>query len=91
MIETDIENPPIAAEQIHIFPNPNRNRFHIQAELEVENVNLRLYNVQGELVYTKQVKGRFSEKVSTKDLAVGVYLLEVEVDGGKVTKKVVVE
>lgn len=91
MIETSIETPPIGADAIRIFPNPNRNRFHVEAELEGEQVNLRLYDLQGKLIFEKEVKGHFNEKISTKNLNSGIYLLEVEMSGRKVTKKVVVK
>ncbi|MEZ4887198.1 MAG: T9SS type A sorting domain-containing protein [Chitinophagales bacterium] len=92
-IKTDIEAPPTWAENIHIFPNPNRQFFRVEAELPKNlSAMIRLYNLKGELLYERKMKkGKFQEVIDTKDFAVGVYLLEVKTENGTWTEKVVVK
>ncbi len=91
--KTDIETPNPLADQIHIFPNPNRQFFRVEAELPKNQKSwIRLYDLKGELLYERKMKkGNFRQVIDTKDFAVGVYLLEVKTEEGKLVKKVMVE
>ncbi|MGB0930469.1 MAG: T9SS type A sorting domain-containing protein [Chitinophagales bacterium] len=91
--KTDIETLNPLANQIRIFPNPNRHFFRVEAELpRNQKTVLRLYDLKGELLYERKMKKRdFRQVIDTKDFAVGVYLLEVETEEGRLVKKVLVE
>ncbi|MFT4664185.1 MAG: hypothetical protein ACI9VN_002566 [Patescibacteria group bacterium] len=79
---------------INIQPNPATDYVNVQLT-EFANSNnsydLSLYNVNGKLLHQTQLSGRGMLKVSTRDIAPGIYLLQVRGEEGVYTRKVVVE
>ena len=80
---------------LNIFPNPVRFNATIQYEQAIAGkINLRLVNVQGQVVKNlfndTQTTGIQSLKLNPSDLDRGLYYLQLITENGTITKKVVV-
>jgi hypothetical protein len=78
-----------------LFPNPSEGNFQLQFNTaSTDLVELRVFDLAGRTVYTKdykEVSGFFDEAISLGNMAKGIYLLRV-VNGGKLsTQKLVIE
>lgn len=70
-----------------IYPNPFTDQLTIQLEKESES-RLQLFDLQGKKVLDKSLS--VGEKtISVRDLEKGIYLLSIETEFGKTTRKVV--
>ncbi|XMO87947.1 carbohydrate-binding protein [Algibacter sp. AS12] len=76
----DLEN------RIKIYPNPVKDMVHINIDNSMKLEQVKLYNLQGQLL--KQEK---SKDFKVSGLNSGIYLLEIQTDKGKSTKKIVIE
>jgi hypothetical protein len=70
----------------NFYPNPTKNQFTIQLDYSdiLENVNI--YNNLGQLVLTSQ-----KVIVNTTTLSAGLYVVELETNKGKGSKKLIIE
>lgn len=72
--------------EVVIFPNPFQSSFSIRANFTVESV--RITDPTGRLVATQNV-GKDSFSIDLPHLVKGVYLVTMEADGRKLTRRVV--
>ncbi len=80
--------------ELNIFPNPISNEFSISFDAKVtETVSAQLFSLDGkevsQLLNEKIAQGRFVREFNTNDLPAGIYLLQLNVGGAFVTKKLV--
>ncbi len=78
-IISDISTPPML-ENIQVFPNPFQSQLQIGGDLSANTI-LQLFDIQGKLVFSKQLEGQGLVNVETK-LAKGMYLLKIKDDEG---------
>ena len=80
-IETEFENVE-STTSLLIYPNPNDGIFTLSYNSSIKgNVNIRIYDVTGSLVYLKKLNkelGKFERIIDLNHLNHGVYLLNVE-------------
>ncbi len=90
-VVTGIETPAFA-EKIKIYPNPADKEFTIRlSERTRDDLNIRLIDVRGqEVVVPGFKKGEEVNVVTTKELAGGLYILQLESAKGLVRKKIMV-
>ena len=71
-----------------IFPNPFSESLHISTEKEMENIKIKIFDINGMLVFLKQISK--NENFDLGNLKNGVYFLQV-FDNGKsiLTKKII--
>lgn len=78
--------------QVKAYPNPTSNILKVQCSDDVEGeVIIRLYGMSGNIVYTEKTAmtaGSIKE-LDVKALPAGMYVLEIEHKGAKITSKVV--
>lgn len=83
------------AAKLVVYPNPTRSDINIALPLSKGTaIILRLFNAKGQKVYEQQypkLSGEFRQIVSLKNKPKGVYLLQLILDDGVVTKRVVVQ
>ncbi|MGK6341721.1 reprolysin-like metallopeptidase [Chryseobacterium sp. DT-3] len=81
-----------AEEGIKIYPNPSKGIFTIETEAG-NGISYTVYAMDGKLVNaTKEVKGsKIREEVNLSGLPSGVYIVQVEKDGQKISKKLVIK
>ena len=87
----NISNQPAGIEEnednsIAIFPNPAKEVLNITSEKVINQIDV--YDVNGKLVksYTN-----VNNTINVKDLATGVYMLNITTEDGQVSKKIVKE
>ncbi|SDI24033.1 Por secretion system C-terminal sorting domain-containing protein [Chryseobacterium taeanense] len=76
-----------------IYPNPSKGIFTIEANAK-NGISYTVFAMDGKLINPKkEVKntgGKISEKVNLSDLPTGVYIIQVDKDGQKISKKLII-
>jgi hypothetical protein len=79
--------------QLGVFPNPTNSLVNIVFEDKLSSeLNLRIMNVAGQLVYSEEAinfNGKYSKIVNLNTLQQGIYLLEIRTDKQIVHKKII--
>ncbi|MBF8149041.1 T9SS type A sorting domain-containing protein [Winogradskyella sp. F6397] len=73
-------------ESFKIYPNPTKNQFTIQLNNTTELKNVTIYNNLGQQVLTSK-----KSVVDTSKLASGLYVVEIDTNKGKASKKLIIE
>jgi hypothetical protein len=80
---------------VKIYPNPASSNTTISLNLENEaQVEMKLIDVSGKVMAAKNygsLNGTWSVNLNTSTFSAGIYLVELIIDGTKVTKRLVVE
>ena len=80
---------------VKIYPNPATSNTTISLNLENEaQVEMKLIDVSGKTMAAKiygSLNGSWSVNLNTSTFSAGIYLLELTIDGTKVTKRLIVE
>jgi|SRR3990172_1110512 len=78
------------ANSIKLFPNPSTGIFVININDKLIGSELKIMNVIGEVVYTKQISEN-SEEINLSEFTNGVYFITITSSFGVVSKKLVLE
>ncbi|MEM7369709.1 MAG: T9SS type A sorting domain-containing protein [Bacteroidota bacterium] len=70
-----------------VWPNPSTARFHIQFA-ETLQARLSVYTIQGQLIQVKDIVGREAD-IDLSDQADGLYLLSVQSDQGRGSRRLI--
>ena len=95
--KTALESTPgnLGIGSVNFFPNPSNGQFDLMFNLyDVGDVNIQIFNGNGQLVYSEQIagfSGYFNGNVDISNNAKGIYFLIVEQNGKSVSKKVVLQ
>lgn len=94
-IISGVKNPVEAVANMAVYPNPAQDLVTVTYEnLGGADVNFTIHNLQGQQVYSRSHNGygagAFNFLINTSDLANGVYLLNLETNGQKLTRKLVI-
>ena len=85
----------VAIENLDVYPNPSRDVFNITfTSEEVQDLNVRVVDLVGKVVYTEDLQQFVGEYTKLIDLATdnkGVYLLEIETNDGVINKKLILQ
>lgn len=79
--------------EVTVYPNPNNGYFKIRFEGLEDDLDLRIYNTLGQMVYKKElfgVRGEHDEIIDVSGVAAGIYYAKMNVGGVAVTKRVVI-
>jgi gingipain R len=80
-----------AAAFISVYPNPANENFTVNWEGIATPTAIELRDLSGQLVYVANQPNGTSETILTGDLAPGVYLLNVRIDGANNITKLVIQ
>ena len=84
-----------AINDLEIYPNPSKDIFNVSFVSEdVQNLEVRVLNMVGELVYTEgleQFVGEYTKSINMSNYTKGVYFLEITTNNGVVNKKIVLQ
>ena len=75
---------------ISIFPNPAEDNFMVSINAELINVQVEIFNVFGEKVYSAQLKS-LQETINAKQFSSGIYFVKVSNGQNQYTKKLIIE
>ncbi len=73
-------------DELRMFPNPTDGLLNIICSGEASNCQVIILDLQGRLIYTKEIQSGVETSVDLKDLPASVYLLEIK-QGTKVARK----
>ena len=73
---------------VKLYPNPVSNQLTIQLPLQIEEANVKLYDVLGKKVIDTKVN-TINKTINTNPLSKGVYLIKVEAEGLSIAKKII--
>ena len=79
------------ASSIHLFPNPATNHVTIDLPNVKEKVEINIADITGKVIYTTIAGETQKIEVDTKDLAAGIYAVQIKTADFIATKKLVVE
>jgi hypothetical protein len=84
-----------AINNLEVYPNPSKDIFNVSFVSEdVQNLEVRVLNMVGELVYTEgleQFIGEYTKSINMSKYTKGVYFLEITTNNGVVNKKIVLQ
>ena len=84
-----------AIANLDVYPNPSRDIFNVTFTSEdIQNLEVRIINVIGEVVYTEdlnQFVGQYTKQVDLASYTKGIYFLEITTDNGVVNKKLILQ
>ena len=83
-----------SAYQVNIFPNPSRDYINVEIKgLPAEELDIRLYNMQGMLIYHRDIDHYHNDaiKIKVQHLPGGVYNLQLRSKDLYTVKKVIVQ
>jgi hypothetical protein len=80
---------------LEVYPNPSNGVFNVSFMSEdVQNLEVRVLNMVGELVYSEgleQFVGEYTKSINMSKYTKGVYFLEITTNNGVVNKKIVLQ
>jgi hypothetical protein len=84
-----------AITNLDVYPNPSRDVFNVAFTSEdVQDLEVRVINVVGEVIYTEglqQFFGEYTKQVNLNKNAKGIYFLEITTNNGVVNKKLILQ
>lgn len=80
---------------LNVYPNPSAGLFSLRAELsKAADVQLRVTNLVGQEVWQMQAGrhvGTMNSEIDLRNMAKGIYILEVNAGGSRVYKNLIVD
>ena len=84
-----------AINNLDVYPNPSRDVFNVAFTSEdVQDLEVRVLNIVGEVVYTENLEqfvGEYTKSVDLNTNAKGIYFLEIETNNGVINKKLILQ
>ena len=84
-----------AINNLDVYPNPSRDIFKVSFTSEdVQDLEVRIINVIGEVIYTENLNefvGEYNKQVDLSTYAKGFYFLEITTNDGVVNKKLILQ
>ncbi|WP_027378563.1 S8 family serine peptidase [Chryseobacterium daeguense] len=91
------ENSITSSENFILFPNPAKEEVNVRFDLQKESsVKISIYDASGKLLNTEQSsgkfpKGNFAKTINTRTLKQGIYMISIETEEFKETKKLIIK
>ncbi len=80
--------------EVFVYPNPTQGQLTVDVMLSKnENAQIEVFDITGQLIYNKQLSGAdfYSHKIDLSATAKGMYVVNVMMEGGVVTRKIVLD
>ena len=82
-------------DDLDVYPNPSRDIFNVVfASQEVQDINVKVSNVIGEVIYQEDLKdfiGEYTKAIDLRSESKGVYTLQITTPTGGINKKIVLQ
>ena len=83
----------VSIDNLDVYPNPSRDIFNVSFTSEdAQDLEVRVINVVGEVVYTEnleQFTGEYNKEIDLVTYTKGVYFLEITTENGVIYKKMI--
>ena len=80
-------------ESLDVYPNPSRDIFNVSfTSKEAQDLEVRVINVVGEVVYTEGLEnftGEYTKEIDLVKYTKGIYFLEITTNSGVINKKII--
>lgn len=80
---------------LDVYPNPSRNTFNVRFISEdIQDLNIRVVNVIGEVVYTEELQqfvGEYTKSIDLVSLSKGIYFFQVEINHDVINTKIILK
>lgn len=76
--------------QFSIYPNPSNKYFFVKTKEPNENIELKLFNLVGQLVYSENLNGKSEYQIQHSAIT-GMYMLQLVSNSKKFSEKIVIE
>ena len=84
-----------AINNLDVYPNPSRDIFNVSFTSEdAQDLDVRILNVVGEVVYTENLEqfvGEYTKAIDLTTYTKGIYFLEIITNNGVVNKKLILQ
>jgi PQQ-dependent dehydrogenase (s-GDH family) len=87
---TSINNYNSQLKNVELFPNPTTGKVNIDLKEKKSNINLHITNAIGQVIFSKSYTSTNFINLDL-DSPKGVYFLQLETDGGLITRKIIKE
>ena len=82
-------------ESLDVYPNPSRDIFNVSfTSKEAQDLEVRVINVVGEVVYTEGLEnftGEYAKEIDLVKYTKGIYFLEITTNSGVINKKLILQ
>ncbi len=91
-VSTGIQDPELVS-QVQVYPNPTTDNIFVNMDLPIQSGNtIQVYSISGKLLLEKTLNvGQQQLELNLSDFSNGVYLLQLTVNEGVVTKRITVQ
>ncbi|MBI9069509.1 MAG: T9SS type A sorting domain-containing protein, partial [Salinivirgaceae bacterium] len=87
-VATGINNV-INSTDVTVYPNPNNGKFNIALNLNVNTVNMKVVNMQGQVVANfNNIEANSTQSVELSNVAEGIYYIRISSENEAIIKKV---
>ena len=77
---------------ISIFPNPTNETFFIESELLLNNCNIALYGLDGNLIFEQQItSGKSTATIKTQNVSSGMYIIQLNTGGAAYYRNIIIK
>ena len=85
----------VSIDNLDVYPNPSRDIFNVSFTSEdAQDLEVRVINVVGEVVYTENLTnftGEFTKEIDLRRSTKGIYFLEITTEAGVINKKMILQ
>ena len=85
----------VSIDNLDVYPNPSRDIFNVSFTSEdAQDLEVRVINVVGEVVYTENLMnftGEFTKEIDLRRSTKGIYFLEITTENGVINKKMILQ
>ena len=85
----------VSIDNLDVYPNPSRDIFNVSFTSEdAQDLEVRVINVVGEVVYTENLMnftGEFTKEIDLRRSTKGIYFLEITTESGVINKKMILQ
>lgn len=72
-----INNSTINKYNLFIYPNPATDKFTLKFPAKIEEANISIYSMKGDLVFSQTIFNKIQEQINTSSLLKGLYIIKV--------------
>ena len=85
----------VSIDNLDVYPNPSRDIFNVSfTSGDAQDLEVRVINVVGEVVYTENLMnftGEYTKEIDLRRSTKGIYFLEITTEAGVINKKMILQ